>query len=152
MSNTDCSSGPLTFWKLGTQQVTVDFSGGRVVSDAGLRAVRRLGRGLGVLPEPARRLPDPRAQKLVTHDCERILVQSVYQILAGYFDFNDANALRCDPLFQLPADVSPGDERPLASGSTLGGSSSPIWRVRRRKSITAFTYSAATFPNGRSPN
>jgi len=76
-------------------------------------------RGLGVLSELARRLPDPRSQKFVTHDCERILVQGVYQILAGYFDDNDANDLRCDPLFQLLADVSPSDEQPLASGSTL---------------------------------
>jgi len=119
MSKTECSSEQLTFWKLGKQQVTADFSGGRVVSDAGLLAVRRMERGLGVLSELGRRLPDPRSQKFVTHDCERILVQGVYQILAGYFDYNDANDLRCDPLFQLLADVSPDDEQPLASGSTL---------------------------------
>ncbi len=119
MSKTDCSGEQLTFWKLGKQQVTADFSGGRVVGDAGLLAVRRMERGLGVLAELARRLPDPRSQKLVTHDCERILVQGVYQILAGYFDFNDANDLRGDPLFQLLADVSPDDEGLLASGSTL---------------------------------
>ena len=119
MSNTDCLRGQLRFWKLGKQQVTADFSGGRVVSDAGLLAVRRMERGLGVLSELPRRLPDPRAQKFVTHNCERILVQSVYQIPAGYFDFNDANDLRDDPLFQLLADVSPSDEQPLASGSTL---------------------------------
>ncbi len=119
MSKTDCSSGQLRFWKLGKQQVTADFTAGPVVSDAGLLAVRRMERGLGVLSELARRLPDPRSQKLVTHDCERILVQGVYQILAGYFDYNDANDLRSDPLFQLLADVSPDAEQPLASGSTL---------------------------------
>ena len=32
---TDCSQ-QLTFWELGSQQVTVDFAGGRVVTDAGL--------------------------------------------------------------------------------------------------------------------
>jgi len=119
MSNTDCSAGQLRFWKLGKQQVTADFTAGPVVSDAGLLAVRRMERGLGVLSELARRLPDPRSQKFVTHDCERILVQGVYQILAGYFDYNDANDLRSDPLFQLLADVSPDAEQPLASGSTL---------------------------------
>jgi len=119
MSQTGCAQQQLTFWKLGKQQVTADFSAGRVVSDAGLVAVRRMERGLGVLAELARRLPDPRSQKFVTHDCERVLVQLVYQILAGYFDYNDANHLRSDPLFQLLADVSPDDEQPLASGSTL---------------------------------
>lgn len=36
--------------------------------------------------------------------------------------------------------------------AATGGSSSPIWRVRRWKSITAFTCSAATFPNGQLKN
>ena len=33
--STDCSQ-QLTFWNLGKQQVTVDFAGGRVVTDAGV--------------------------------------------------------------------------------------------------------------------
>src|SRR5713226_2157750 len=74
----------LTLWNLGTQQVTVDFDGGRIVSDAGLLAMRQLDKELEVLAELARRLPDPRAQKYVTHSGERLLTQQVYQILAGY--------------------------------------------------------------------
>ncbi len=122
MSKTDCSSGQLRFWKLGKQQVTADFTAGPVVSDAGLLVVRRMERGLGVLSELARRLPDPRSQKFVTHDCERILVQGVYQILAGCFDYNDANDLRSDPLFQLLADVSPDAEQPLACSTSASRS------------------------------
>jgi len=119
MSKTDCSSEQLTFWEVGRQTVTVDFSGGAVVSDAGLLAVRRLDRQLGVLAEAARRLPDPRAQLFVTHSTERILTQRVYQILGGYFDGNDAQELRHDPLFQTLCDVSPAEDEPLASGSTV---------------------------------
>ena len=115
---TECSE-QLTFWDLGTQQVTVDFEGGRVVTDAGLLPIRLLDKELGVLSEIARRLPDPRAQKLVTHTREAILTQDVYQILAGYPDGNDAQALRADPLFQTLVGVAPVDEQPLASGSTL---------------------------------
>jgi hypothetical protein len=115
---TDCSQ-QLTFWDLGTQQVTVDFAGGRVVTDAGLLPIRLLDKELGVLSEIARRLPDPRAQKLVTHTREAILTQDVYQILAGYPDGNDAQVLREDPLFQTLVGVSPADEQALASGSTL---------------------------------
>jgi hypothetical protein len=54
-----------------------------VVSDAGLLAVRRLDRQLGVLAEAARRLPDPRNQLFVTHTSERILTQRVYQFAAS---------------------------------------------------------------------
>ena len=90
MSKAVCSSDQLTLWDVGRQTVTVDFSGGAVVSDAGLLAVRRLDRKLGVLRGAVQRLPDPRAQLFITHSAERILTQRVYQILGGYFDGNDA--------------------------------------------------------------
>src|SRR6516162_364003 len=116
--STDCCQ-QLTFWEMGTQQVTVDFEGGQVVTDPGLLPIRLLDKELGVLSAIAARLPDPRSQKLVTHTREAILTQEVYQILAGYPDGNDAQALRADALFQTLVGVSPDDEKPLASGSTL---------------------------------
>jgi Transposase DDE domain group 1 len=115
---TDCAQ-QLTFWDLGSQQVTADFQGGRVVTDAGLLPVRLLDRQLGVLATIAERLPDPRAPRLVTHTREALLTQEVYQVLAGYPDGNDAQALRDDPLFQTLVGVSPDAGQPLASGSTL---------------------------------
>jgi hypothetical protein len=115
---TDCSE-QLTFWDLGPQQLTVDFAGGRVVTDAGLLPLRLLDKQLGILSTIAQRLPDPRAQKLVTHTREALLTQEVYQILAGYPDGNDAQQLRDDPLFQTLVDVPPDAEQPLASGSTI---------------------------------
>ena len=59
---TDCSQ-QLTFWDLGSQQITADFNGGRVVTDAGLLPLRLLDKKLGVLRTIAARLPDPRAQR-----------------------------------------------------------------------------------------
>ena len=127
MDRTDCSAvgadqgagQQLVLWELGRQEVTLDFTGQQVVSDTGLLLIRQLDRKLGVLAEAAARLDDPRSQRYVSHDAEELLVQQVYQLLAGYFDANDANALRHDPLFQAIADVSPNSERPLASGSTI---------------------------------
>jgi hypothetical protein len=109
----------ITLWDLGQQQVTVDFAGGSLVTDAGLLALRALDKELGVLAELARRFPDPRAQDYITHSREAILTQQVYQILADYPDCNDAQHLRHDPLFKTLADVTPGAAQPLASGSTL---------------------------------
>lgn len=108
-----------TLWNVGTQALHLAFDGGRLVTDAGLLAVRALEKPLRVIADFATRLPDPRSPKFITHSAEAILTQEVYQILAGYPDFQDANDLRADPLFQILADVSPDAERPLASGSTL---------------------------------
>jgi hypothetical protein len=109
----------LTFWNLGSQQLVVDFDGGRIVSDAGLLSVRALEKPLGILADLAQRLPDPRAPKFIHHSAEALLTQQVYQILAGYPDGTDAQTLRDDPLFQILADVSPDAAQPLASASTL---------------------------------
>src|ERR1051325_9347088 len=108
-----------TLWDLGPQQLLVDFSGGRIVSDAGLLAVRALERPLRVIADLAQRRPDPRSPSFVRHSVEAILTQEVYALLAGYPDHNDAQTLRHDPLFQILTDQSPDAEQPLASGSTL---------------------------------
>jgi Transposase DDE domain group 1 len=115
---TECSQ-QLTFWQMGRQEVVVDFAGGQVVTDPGLLPIRLLDKELGVLSEIAARLPDPRSQKLVIHTRAAILTQDVYQILAGYPDGNDAQALRQDALFQTLVGVSPAADKALASGSTL---------------------------------
>src|SRR5437762_741612 len=109
----------LTLWNLGPQQLRVDFHGGRIVSDAGLLAVRALERPLRVIADLAPQLPDPRAPKFIRHSVEAILTQEVYSLLAGYPDHNDAADLRHDALFQILADQSPDAQQPLASGSTL---------------------------------
>lgn len=110
----------LTFWKVGRQQITVDFKGGQIVSDAGLLPLRQFERELGIIAGLAEDWPDPRSQEDVTYRAVDVLTQLVYQILAGYADANDANALREDALFKTILDVSPDDEqRGLASGSTL---------------------------------
>ena len=109
----------LTLWPVGSQQLLLDFHGGRIVSDAGLLAVRALERPLGLIAGLAARLPDPRAPLFIRHSAEALLTQEVYALLAGYPDHNDHDDLRHDALFQILADVSPDPEHPLASGSTL---------------------------------
>jgi len=104
---------------LSSREVCVTFDGERVVSDTGLLAVRALDQSLGVLADLAARLPDPRSPKYIQHSAEALLIQAVYQILAGYPDLHDADHLRDDPLFQILADVVPDPEHPLASGSTM---------------------------------
>jgi hypothetical protein len=108
-----------TLWNVGSQRLQMAFDGGCLVSDAGLLSVRALEKPLRVIADLAERLPDPRSPKYIEHSAEALLTQAVYQILAGYPDFNDAQQLRDDPLFQILADVSPDADHPLASPSTL---------------------------------
>jgi hypothetical protein len=109
----------LTLGNVALQQIQVTFDGGRIVSDAGLLTVRALEKPLRIIADLAERLPDPRSPKYIQHSKEAILTQEVYQILAGYPDFNDAQTLRDDPLFKILANVSPDGPTPLACGSTL---------------------------------
>jgi len=113
------SASYFTLWHVGSQPLHLAFDGGCLVSDAGLLSVRALEKPLRVIADLAQRLPDPRSPKYIEHSAEALLTQAVYQILAGYPDFNDAQALRDDPLFQILADVSPDANNPLASPSTL---------------------------------
>lgn len=108
-----------TLWDVGRQRLEVTFDRVSLVADAGLLTVRALDRSLGILTGLAQRLPDPRSPLFIQHSAERLLTQQVYQILAGYPDCNDGDALRQDALFQILAEVTPAGERPLASGSTL---------------------------------
>lgn len=108
-----------TLWEVGRQRLEVTFDQGPLVADAGLLAIRALDRSLGILAGLAERLPDPRSPLFVQHPKERLLIQQVYQYLAGYPDCNDADDLRHDALFQILAEVTPTDEQALACGSTL---------------------------------
>jgi len=123
MSETECFSGngrQLALFEVDRREVTVAFDGGDVVADTGLLAIRQLDRRLGVLAEAAARLPDPRSELLRRFSTEQLLTQTVYQLLGGYFDCNDAQTLRHDPLQQVLNDHAPGAENStLASGSTL---------------------------------
>jgi hypothetical protein len=105
--------------RLGGRQVSLSFDGPRVVTDAGLLAVRALEKPLRVIADLAEQFPDPRSPRYTQHSTEAILTQAVYQILAGHPDFVEAGPLRRDPLFQILAEQAPDPEHPLASASTL---------------------------------
>lgn len=118
MGDTECTR-QLELFEVGRQQVTMDFEGGQLASDAGLLPLAELDRKLGILAEAARLMPDPRSPLTVIHTVEQILRQQVFQILAGYPDGNDAQLLRNDPLFKTIVGKDPNDGDPLASGSTM---------------------------------
>lgn len=123
MSKTECSTEDavqLEMFEVDRRAVTVAFDGGNVVTDTGLLLVRNMECSLGILKEAAARLPDPRSELLRRFSTEQLLTQTVYQLLGGDFDCQDADTLRRDPLMQAVVGGVPGtEEGTLASGSTL---------------------------------
>jgi hypothetical protein len=85
-------------WSVGSQPLVIDFTGGCLGEDAGL-LFRQLDVSLRVLSDLAARLPDPRSPRYIQHSLESLLVQLVYQFLAGYPDGNDADHTRSDAPF-----------------------------------------------------
>jgi hypothetical protein len=97
--------------------VECDFSGGQITSDAGLLPLRAFDERHHLTRDWAAWLDDPRSEDRVQHDALALLLQRVYQIVAGYEDANDADRLRHDPALQIVADQKLGE--PLGSQPTL---------------------------------
>src|SRR5215472_8340064 len=104
---------------VGAKTVDLDFDGGRLSSDAGVVLLKDIDDQLGLTPDLAMGLKDPRDPRRVAFTVEDLLKQRVYQIVAGYEDANDANTLRDDPIFKLMLDRLPETGDSLASQPTL---------------------------------
>lgn len=103
---------------LAPKTVTVACDGGDLSSDAGLIPLALADRRLGLTAALAAAIHDPRDPRRIDHSLHDLLRQRVYTIAQGYFDQNDATALRHDPLLKLALGRAPADA-PLAGQSTL---------------------------------
>jgi Transposase DDE domain group 1 len=126
---TECSSPSLDFQPLGTRQVTAQFDGGTISSDAGGLLLREVEAKTGLLAGLARCFHDFRDSELIEHSVDALIKQRVFALALGYEDLNDHDQLRADPLLATlvgKQDVT-GEERchlrdrgkPLAGKSTL---------------------------------
>lgn len=98
--------------------VIVEPSSAQLTSDAGLLPFRQLDQQLQLTQDFAAVLNDPRDPELIEHTTLEMVRSRVYGILAGYYDQNDHDTLRSDPLFKLLADHRT-NAAPLASQPTL---------------------------------
>jgi hypothetical protein len=98
--------------------LVIEPSPGQLSSDAGLLPIRQFDQRIGLTQAFADALDDPRDPDLIGHTLAEMVRSRVYGILAGYFDQNDHDTLRADPVFKLIADRSP-DDTDLASQPTL---------------------------------
>lgn len=115
---TECTTEQLTFSYFRKRQLTVDFEGGEITSDAGLLLIRQADNALGLSAGMVACIVDRRDHRYADHDLRTLLRQRIYQIVAGYEDCNDGNLLRKDPALKAACDRLLSDED-LASQPTL---------------------------------
>src|SRR6186713_1598910 len=100
------------------KKVVATFDGGELSSDGGLLVLREVEQRLGVADRLAACIVDPRAPDQITHSLADIIGFRLLMIAAGYEDGNDADTLRCDPMFKMALDLTPSD-RALCSQPTI---------------------------------
>ena len=94
------------------------FDGGMLSSNSGVLALAEVEKRLRVAERLARCIDDPRCPDQVVHSLADMIGFRMKMIAAGYEDGNDANRLRCDPVFRMAQGALPSG-RDLASQSTL---------------------------------
>jgi hypothetical protein len=116
---TECIGKRMSFSRVDRREVVADFLGGRLTSDAGIVLLKEVDRRLGLLDAINQAIPDPRDPLMTVHDQRTMLAQRIFSIAMGYEDLNDQQTLRSDAALQVAAGVSPTEEQPMASPSTL---------------------------------
>ena len=115
---TECTTEQLIFSFFRKRQLTVDFEGGEITSDAGLLLIRQADDSLHLTERISRSIDDRRDSRYADHSMMELLRQRIYQVVAGYEDCNDANILRKDPALKAACDLLLSDPD-LASQPTL---------------------------------
>jgi len=116
---TECITEAIDFSRIDRRQITADFLGGRLTSDAGILLLREVDRQLGLIDAINAAIPDPRDPGAITHDQRTMLAQRIFSIALGYEDLNDQQTMRTDAALQVAAGVEAEEDHPMASPSTL---------------------------------
>lgn len=116
---TECNDKSMSFSSVSGRNVVADFLGGRLTSDSGILLLKEVDRRIGLLDAVNKAIPDPRDPLMTIHDQRTMLAQRIFSIALGYEDLNDQQTMRSDAALQVAAGVSPTEEEPMASPSTL---------------------------------
>jgi len=94
---TGCKDQQIDFQPLGGRQVTGQFNGGRITSDAGVLQLRELEEAFELIERLAECFEDHRDPEHIEHTLEELLRQRIFGLIVGYEDLNDHDTLRRDP-------------------------------------------------------
>jgi hypothetical protein len=98
---TECKPELLEFHALGNREVSGQFDGGDITSDAGGLLLREVAARTGILRAFAACFFDYRNPEAIEHSVRDLVAQRVYGLCLGYEDLNDHDQLRSDPLLAV---------------------------------------------------
>ena len=107
------------FSNLASLPLSVEFDSPAASSEGGAALLAALDRRLGFIAAVVSVLADPRNPKRVIHNLLTLFRQRIYLLALGYFDANDSQRLRHDPLLKLLLHDEAQDGPDLASQPTL---------------------------------
>jgi Transposase DDE domain group 1 len=119
---TECNRDLFGYEVVEGRQLVAAFDGGRITSDAGALLLGAANRAIGLVRRLAGCFADGRAQELVEHRVETMLMQRIVGIALGYEDLVDHDELRHDPVLATlvgKLEARRADCAPLAGKSTL---------------------------------
>ncbi len=132
---TECTQTSFGFQAHFRRQVSAQFDGGTMTSDAGGLLLRETDRRLTLLSRFAQCFMDGRDPERVRHTVQAMVSQRVYGLALGYEDLNDHEQLRQDPVLKLLAGKA-DLEQSLAGKSTLNRLELSAGTPDRYKKIT----------------
>ncbi len=114
---TECQT-EYSLFNLTHKRVDVDFSGGKMTSDAGILLVAQADRKLELTKRIAELIPEWRSAALI-HERQLLVQERIYLICAGYEDGNDASFMRTDGAFKIACGRNPESSFDLASQPSI---------------------------------
>jgi len=114
--NKEIFPGELILFPIKSKNTELSFSGGRVSSDGGLLLILEIYKQLNLLSSASKSNLEGRDQRYIDYSIKELLIQRVFQIIAGYEDCND---LREDMILKMCAGRLPQSGNNLVSQPTM---------------------------------
>ena len=116
---TDCATQKMRFeFSNSALALEAAFDGGRITSDGGLVWLAKIDEQLGLCEAISEHVPEWRNRK-GRHSLVSLIRQRILQIACGYYDQNDSDTLREDPLLKMVCGSLPESGANLASQPTI---------------------------------
>ncbi len=117
-------------------RVRLEFRGAQLSSDGGLLVMRELDDALGLSDLASAALRHSRTGKNTVHRFDGLSRQSVYGLLAGYEDVNDADQLALDPVMRQVVGGRAVDAQAVSASQTGRFETEPLALPENRAALT----------------